>query len=187
LKLYQTNTQRGRCGGSQPALLLRQVGGFDAVAGLQFLDGLGQLVADRAFGQMHPDRHRRLGGVRDVDERPHSAAVADQRELAAWATTSMAPARPSSAARAPRVVILVQMRGAGCGRGDQPLLSSWSDRQERGFVWRPGSWCAMKRTFRWWSEVSRIVPRLTNRGRLPSCDLVRAVTTNVDDDDSCFE
>jgi hypothetical protein len=29
------------------------VGGFDAVAGLQLLDGLGQLIADRAFGQLH--------------------------------------------------------------------------------------------------------------------------------------
>jgi hypothetical protein len=70
LKLYQANTQRGRCGGSQPALLLRQVGGFDAVAGLQLVDTLGQVVADRAFAQMQPDRNIGNGGAASCNGQP---------------------------------------------------------------------------------------------------------------------
>src|SRR5712692_10044811 len=55
LEIYQIKAQHRRLRQfTQPALLLRQVGGFDAVAGTQLLDGFGQVVANGAFRQIEP-------------------------------------------------------------------------------------------------------------------------------------
>src|SRR5207248_11387002 len=72
---------------------------------------------------------------------------------------------------------------AGRCPGDQPLLSTRSNRQEGCLIWRSGPWRAVEWTLRWWSEVSRIVPRLAWHRRFPTRDLVCAVATDVDDDD----
>src|SRR5262245_9566840 len=74
-------------------------------------------------------------------------------------------------------------RRAGRGRHDQPLLCTNSQRQEGCFIRRPRPWCALQRTLRRWSEVSWVVTRLPRYRGLPASDLVRAVATDVDDED----
>src|SRR5690348_14830946 len=59
-------------------------------------------------------------------------------------------------------------RGAGgCGR-DQPALGTWADGQERGLVWSAWPRCAAQWSFWWWTEVGRIVARLTWHGWFPA-------------------
>src|SRR5215467_7058234 len=74
-------------------------------------------------------------------------------------------------------------RGA-YGRGRyQPVLRANADGQEGGFVRTAWPRCAMQWAFRLRTEVQRIVARLTWHGWLPPRDLLRAVITDVNDDD----
>src|SRR5262249_53648862 len=73
--------------------------------------------------------------------------------------------------------------GAHRGRTDQPMVGTWSDRQERGLVWRPGPRRPLQRTLRWWSEVGWIMTRLAWYGRLPTRDFMWPVAADVHDHD----
>jgi hypothetical protein len=59
------------------------------------------------------------------------------------------------------------------------LVGTWTERQERCFVWRPGAWYAMERTLGWWTEVRWIVAGLARRGPLPTRDLEASRTSRV--------
>ena len=78
------------------------MGGFDAVAGLQLVDGLGQVVADRAFAQMQPDRNIGNAGAASAGSSTRSPAMARRMAVAgslAGAPLTRKPTTPLSMAR----------------------------------------------------------------------------------------